>query len=137
MKEWRERVGIKEQFYLAGHSLGGYVSSVYAMRHPEDVIKLLLLSPVGLPEKPETFTHDEVVQRFDSAKGRIGARVALKLWESNFTPFGPLRATGSLGTKVFLKFYAGSRFKAITDPEELEEVKAYLHQIFLRPCSGE
>jgi pimeloyl-ACP methyl ester carboxylesterase len=98
---------------------------------------LVLLSPVGIPEKPDTFSHDEVAQRFDSFKGKVGARIVLKLWEMNFTPFGPLRYSGSFGTKAFLKFYVGRRMKSITHPEELTEMKAYLHQIFLRPASGE
>jgi cardiolipin-specific phospholipase len=137
LKTWKEKMKIREKFYLAGHSLGGYVSTVYALRYPEDLIKLLLLSPVGVPEKPDDFTHEEVAQRFDSFKGRMGARVVLKLWEMNVTPFGPLRFTGSYATKAFLKFYLGRRMKSITHEEELEEMKAYLHQIFLRPASGE
>ena len=48
--------------------MGGYVSAVYALQFPEDVIKLILLSPVGLPESPDTFSHDEVAARFDSKK---------------------------------------------------------------------
>ena len=60
LKTWTEKIGRKEKFFLAGHSLGGYVSSVYALRHPDDLIKLILLSPVGLPEKPDDFTHEEV-----------------------------------------------------------------------------
>ncbi len=67
----------------------------------------------------------------------MGARLVLKLWEYNFTPFGPLRYAGSYGTKAFLNFYVGRRMKSITHPEELTEIKAYLHQIFLRPASGE
>lgn len=55
MKIWRERMDIKEKYYLAGHSLGGYVSAVYAMRYPEEIQKLMLLSPVGVPEKPQDF----------------------------------------------------------------------------------
>jgi pimeloyl-ACP methyl ester carboxylesterase len=127
LKQWKEKVGIKDKFYLAGHSLGGYVSTVYAMQYPEDLIQLVLLSPVGIPEKPDTFTHDEVAQRFDSFKGRLGARLVLMLWEKKFTPFGPLRYAGSYGTQAFLKFYVGRRMKSITHEEELQEMKAYLH----------
>ena len=61
----------------------------------------------------------------------------MKLWDNNFTPFGPLRFAGSLGTKAFLNFYLGRRMKSITDEEELADMKSYLHQIFLRPASGE
>ena len=39
---------------MAGHSMGGYVSTCYALRYPEEIHKLLLLSPVGVPEKPES-----------------------------------------------------------------------------------
>ena len=61
----------------------------------------------------------------------MGARIVLKLWDNNFTPFGPLRFAGSLGTKAFLNFYLGRRMKSITDEEELADMKSYLHQIFL------
>ncbi len=115
LKLWKEKVGIKKKFILAGHSLGGYVSSVYALRHPEDLERLLLLSPVGLPEKPDSFTHEEVAQRFNSFSSRMGARLILKLWEKNFTPFEVLRFSGSYGTKFFLKFYMGRRMKSVTD----------------------
>lgn len=81
LKVWKEKIGLKGKFYLTGHSLGGYVSSVYALRHPEDVEKLLLLSPVGIPEKPDDFSHSEVVARFDSWKGKLYAKSALVLWD--------------------------------------------------------
>lgn len=37
-------------FYIAGHSFGGYLSTHYALRYPEHVKKLVLLSPVGLTD---------------------------------------------------------------------------------------
>ena len=36
------------QFYIVGHSLGGYLSSHYTVRYPQHIKKLILLSPVGL-----------------------------------------------------------------------------------------
>jgi len=38
---------------LCGHSFGGYIATVFALRYPENISKLLLLSPVGVPEKLE------------------------------------------------------------------------------------
>jgi len=35
-------------FYLCGHSFGGYISSLFTLRHIDMVEKLILLSPVGL-----------------------------------------------------------------------------------------
>jgi len=40
-----------DQFHLAGNSLGGLVSWLYASYHPEKVEKLILLDPSGFPFK--------------------------------------------------------------------------------------
>jgi pimeloyl-ACP methyl ester carboxylesterase len=37
------------QFYLGGNSLGGYISWRYAVRHPEQVKKLILVDSAGYP----------------------------------------------------------------------------------------
>ena len=39
-----------EKFYLAGNSLGGYISWNYALKHPEKVEKLILVDSVGFPQ---------------------------------------------------------------------------------------
>lgn len=44
-----------EKIVLVGHSLGGFLSACYALKYPERVEKLILVSPVGLPEKPDDF----------------------------------------------------------------------------------
>lgn len=45
-----------EQFYLVGHSLGGWVASSYARKYPEQVLGLMLLSPEGVKvEKQEEY----------------------------------------------------------------------------------
>lgn len=33
--KWKEKIGLKTPFYLAGHSLGGYISAVYTLKYPE------------------------------------------------------------------------------------------------------
>jgi pimeloyl-ACP methyl ester carboxylesterase len=40
-----------DHFYLAGSSLGGFFSWYYAAHHPERVEKLILIDPVGYPQK--------------------------------------------------------------------------------------
>lgn len=43
-----EKLELK-QFYLGGNSLGGYISWRYAVRHPEQVKKLVLVDSAGYP----------------------------------------------------------------------------------------
>ncbi|OWZ68336.1 hypothetical protein AYX15_00748 [Cryptococcus neoformans] len=52
LENWRECVGV-EKMVLVGHSLGGYLASAYAVRYPERVSGLVLVSPAGIPHGPE------------------------------------------------------------------------------------
>ncbi|KAL7272932.1 hypothetical protein RUND412_004240 [Rhizina undulata] len=51
LEEWREKRGI-ERFTLMGHSFGGYLAVRYALKYKDRVNKLILVSPVGVPEDP-------------------------------------------------------------------------------------
>ncbi|CAO0794291.1 unnamed protein product [Mucor circinelloides] len=49
LEDWRAKVGL-EKMTLFGHSLGGYFATCYALKYPERVEKLILVSPAGVPE---------------------------------------------------------------------------------------
>ncbi|KAF9873218.1 hypothetical protein CkaCkLH20_09381 [Colletotrichum karsti] len=51
LEEWRKKRNI-DKFTLIGHSLGGYLSVAYALKYPGHIKKLILASPVGIPEDP-------------------------------------------------------------------------------------
>jgi cardiolipin-specific phospholipase len=51
LEEWRRIRGL-ETFTLMGHSLGGYLAVSYALKYPGRLKKLILASPVGIPEDP-------------------------------------------------------------------------------------
>lgn len=51
LEEWRVQRGLG-RFTLLGHSLGGYLAVAYALKYPGHVNKLILASPVGIPEDP-------------------------------------------------------------------------------------
>lgn len=51
LEEWRKIRRI-ERFTLLGHSLGGYLAVSYALKYPGRLNKLILASPVGIPEDP-------------------------------------------------------------------------------------
>lgn len=48
-------MGDLKDFYLAGHSFGGFICGHYAIKYPQYIKKLLMLSPVGLPKRPDNF----------------------------------------------------------------------------------
>lgn len=45
-----DRIGL-DHFYLAGNSQGGMVAWMYAAKHPDKVDKLVLVQPIGYPQK--------------------------------------------------------------------------------------
>ena len=42
-------MGDLKDFVLAGHSFGGFICGHYAVKYPEHIKKLLLMSPIGVP----------------------------------------------------------------------------------------
>ena len=44
------RFNIKKEYYLCGHSLGGFIASRYMLRFPIGIKKALLLSPAGITD---------------------------------------------------------------------------------------
>lgn len=57
LEEWRIKRNI-ERFTLCGHSLGGYMAVAYALKYPGHLNKLILASPVGIPEDPYAMNAD-------------------------------------------------------------------------------
>jgi cardiolipin-specific phospholipase len=51
LEEWRVLKKI-DRFTLMGHSMGGYMAVAYALKYPGHLNKLILASPVGIPEDP-------------------------------------------------------------------------------------
>ncbi|KAF9693187.1 hypothetical protein EKO04_008719 [Ascochyta lentis] len=57
LEEWRIKRGL-DRFTLLGHSLGGYLAVAYALKYPGHLNKLILASPVGIPEDPFAVSDD-------------------------------------------------------------------------------
>lgn len=58
LEEWRKIRKI-DKFTLLGHSLGGYLAVSYALKYPGHLNKLILASPVGIPDDPNA-THADL-----------------------------------------------------------------------------
>ncbi|TPX78273.1 hypothetical protein CcCBS67573_g00416 [Chytriomyces confervae] len=128
---WREELGL-ETFALAGHSLGGYLSGCYALKHPQRLTSLTLISPFGLPAHPQASVPlGEVSKQLPLAQ-----RLFLSAWNNNFTPQWVLRGMGPYGSK-FASRVVARRFPAM-DTNDQSLISNYLYNLStLRPAAGE
>lgn len=133
MEAWRKSMQL-EQFDLMGHSLGGYLSACYALRFPERVRTLTLVSPVGLPKIPPPYTGSD---RLHPAM-----RALLHAWNWNVTPMKLVRALGPYGQTLvqrgigrrFAPTFANGHLDADQTPALMAE---YVYHITASAGSGE
>lgn len=129
LESWRQRMAIPKMTLIA-HSLGAYLSVVYALNYPERVSKLILLSPAGVPRGPgdltaparevdaepeagvggkaEEATHGKVdqirgEQQELKAKESKTRRLLMYLWEEGWSPFQVVRNLGVWGPMLIGK----------------------------------
>lgn len=160
LEEWRKARKI-ERFTLLGHSLGGYLAVSYAIKYPGHLKKLILASPVGIPEDPyavsaklpepeESTLQNEFTQDQQSiTQGRTtpppnGQPNAPKrplpnwlvwLWDANISPFSIVRMAGPFGPR-FVSGWSSRRFNHLP-PEEAQALHDYSFSIFKQKGSGE
>ncbi|CZF83252.1 Lipase 1 precursor [Grimontia celer] len=53
LKAFVEAIGLSE-FHIGGNSMGGYIAGNYAVEHPEQVLSLWLLNPLGVATSPDS-----------------------------------------------------------------------------------
>jgi len=57
LEDWRKEMDITD-FFLAAHSYGGYLASLYTLKYSQHIKKLFLISPVGFQQRPDDFDWD-------------------------------------------------------------------------------
>ncbi|KAK9460665.1 Alpha/Beta hydrolase protein [Lipomyces oligophaga] len=62
LEQWRIKKGL-EKITLMAHSMGGYISVAYALRYPERIKRLILVSPAGVPRDPFVVHDDAAYER--------------------------------------------------------------------------
>lgn len=164
LEEWRKIRKI-EKFTLLGHSLGGYLAVSYALKYPGHLNKLILASPVGIPEDPRAVKNDveptsstlaneftqsqeSIVQQDSAVKDAAAPRETLKtprrnipgwfawLWDTNsVSPFSLIRIGGPLGPR-FVSGWTSRRFNHLP-PEEAAALHLYAYNLFRQKGSGE
>ncbi|KAK9366723.1 Alpha/Beta hydrolase protein [Lipomyces kononenkoae] len=159
LEEWREKKGI-EKFTLMAHSMGGYIGVAYALRHPERIKKLILVSPAGVPRDPWVVHEDEAhppssglsseFTRSQADTTKHSARPADKratelkrpiptwlvfLWERHVSPFSFVRYTGPLGPQL-VSLWTSNRFSLLPQ-DEANALHEYVLGLFTARGSGE
>ncbi|KAG0302908.1 hypothetical protein BGZ98_007139 [Dissophora globulifera] len=157
LEEWRQIQQI-EKMVLVGHSLGGYLSVAYALKYPERVEKLILVSPVGIPENPEAqqapipappaqdgaTTSDSTQSTTPPARPAANApparstwvrKLAMGAWERNITPQSIMRFTGPFGPSLVAS-YTSRRFAHLEEDEQ-RDLNNYIYHISSKSGSGE
>lgn len=157
LEEWRIEKKI-DRFTLLGHSLGGYMAVAYALKYPGHLNKLILASPVGIPEDPYAVSakmpepgDTAMLAEFEQSQTETTAPSGVPkandpprrpypkwltyLWDANVSPFSIVRWAGPLGPRL-VSGWTSRRFGAQT-PEEAQALHDYAYSLFRQRGSGE
>ncbi|KAI8064803.1 Alpha/Beta hydrolase protein [Gilbertella persicaria] len=162
LEDWRDKVGL-EKMTLFGHSLGGYFAACYALKYPQRVEKLILVSPAGIPENsyaPKKIETENPQEELEREANELGASLqaeaaameniakqqpeppkrripawATYLWDRNVTPMSIVRMIGPFGANL-VHSYTSRRF-AHLDEDEQHDLYDYLYNITSSSGSGE
>mmetsp|Transcript_27619 Transcript_27619/g.49833 ORF Transcript_27619/g.49833 Transcript_27619/m.49833 type:complete len:348 (-) Transcript_27619:58-1101(-) len=133
IEEFRIVVGL-DDFYLAGHSFGGYIGGAYIIRYPEHVKAVCFMSPAGMSAEPEKLPDFEAGPN-DSWIVRFARRTVNFFWKINITPTDFVRYAGPLSARL-MRVYTTSKFNNLP-AYEIEALETYLEQINLARGCGE
>ncbi|TYZ69381.1 hypothetical protein PybrP1_010240 [[Pythium] brassicae (nom. inval.)] len=101
IEEWRKEVQL-EKFFLCGHSMGAMFASSYAVRFPDQVEHLVLVSPAGVGALPPPSPQSLFIRFFRF------------LWNLRLTPMSVIRYAGPLGPAL-LRFIAAARVSVMPE----------------------
>ena len=134
LEAWREAKGL-ERMTLAGHSMGGYMAVAYSEKYPHRVDRLVLLSPVGVPDR----RPEEEAKKYSNLPLRFKCMLSMfrYTWSKGITPGSFLRFLPESRGRSMAAGYVTNRLPAISSPEEREALTEYLYANSMLPGSGE
>ena len=123
---WAEKVQLTAQgdYYLLGHSFGGYIAAEYAMKHPENITKLIMMSPIGMPRPPDSSRLPREDYGF---LARVGHDWFIDQWDGgNFSIFDVGRIVGGAIAKPIIHGSINRRMN-LPDENEKAALANYIH----------
>lgn len=125
LEKWRESMNIPKMILL-GHSLGGFITSCYALKYPERVEHLILADPWGYTPAPDPKQHSFL------------RRYLLQVF-TKFPPFRMVRAAGPLAPR-FLRSTRPDivgKFESVFEDHQKKTVSEYIYHCNNIEISGE
>jgi cardiolipin-specific phospholipase len=135
LEAWRSEHNI-DRMILAGHSMGGYMSVAYCERYPERVERLLLLSPVGVPDEEDPSVQERIAYFQSSWRSRTLLGAFRTIFDMT-TIGNVLRTLPEERSYGMAHSYVQRRLPEISDPIESATVADYLYYNSVLPGSGE
>lgn len=164
LEKWRQNNGI-DKFDLLGHSFGGYISMAYALKYPQHIKRLIMVSPGGVERSPfavenprylalKELNDEENVQlpeyqnfvtsNWPGDYSFLGRYTSIKenfklIWQSRVSFFSMLRWMGPLGPKKLSErnIRRLTRSGHITDWNEIDLFLKYVYNSALKPSFSE
>eukprot|EP00529_Nitzschia_sp_RCC80_P022675 CAMPEP_0113498148 /NCGR_PEP_ID=MMETSP0014_2-20120614/31002_1 /TAXON_ID=2857 /ORGANISM="Nitzschia sp." /LENGTH=486 /DNA_ID=CAMNT_0000392121 /DNA_START=116 /DNA_END=1576 /DNA_ORIENTATION=+ /assembly_acc=CAM_ASM_000159 len=136
LEAWRSHHKI-DKMVLCGHSFGGYMSVAYTERYPERVEKLVLLSPVGVPDESDPSVQERRKRFSSSFRGRLFFNVFQSVFESTTVGTILRNYMSEERSHGLAQSYVTRRLPQISDPEESKTVADYLYYNSMLSGSGE
>ncbi|CAB9524549.1 acylglycerol-3-phosphate O-acyltransferase [Seminavis robusta] len=135
LEAWRKANNIPKMI-LAGHSMGGYMGIAYCEKYPQRVERLILLSPVGVPEEDEAVIQRRQAQRQSSWRYWALSEVAYFIFQYSSAGSVFRKMPASWGENMVLT-YVQKRMPSISDPQEQQAIAEFLVANNRLPGSGE
>jgi len=126
IEDWRNELKI-DKMILLGHSFGGYLSTCYALKHPERIKSLILADPWGFPERDPNSVN----------RAPFWVRCLITVL-SPFNPLALVRAAGPFGPGLIKRLRSDfkEKFQALGDDEN-ETILDYIYHCNANQPSGE
>ena len=118
--------------------MGGLISGHYALAHPEQIEKLILMSSVGIMDRPAEYELENMLASCDDRTSKFGAQWAFDNWQSlSFSPVDFYRITGySFAKRMVKKGIIRRMGDGVFSQEEKECFTEWIVQIGMREkCS--